>query len=138
MTSLCEIDTLAKRLRAYVAMNDKLKPETAHILEEALRRGEVERSAIARVTGLPERTARRVLNNAVEAGLLASATPKSPVFWGSRKKRWTCFFPDYIRKLEQERRHCAATLSSRDVAASELGPLSLDTRTSFAQVKSVG
>jgi Fic family protein len=75
MASLFEVDALAKRLRADVGKNDALKPETANILEEALIRGEVERGAVSRITGLPERTARRVLNDAVEAGLLASATP---------------------------------------------------------------
>lgn len=79
MTSLFEIGTLAKRLRAYVAKSESLKPETANILEEALIRGEVERGAIERITGLPERTARRVLNEAVQAGLLESSTPKTPV-----------------------------------------------------------
>ena len=79
MASLFEIDALAKRLRDYVGKSDTLKPETASILEEALIRGEVERGAVSRITGLPERTARRVLNDAIEAGLLASATPKTAV-----------------------------------------------------------
>jgi Fic family protein len=79
MTSLFEIGTLAKRLRTYVAKSESLKPETANILEEVLIRGEVERGAIERITGLPERTARRVLNEAVQAGLLESSTPKTPV-----------------------------------------------------------
>jgi Fic family protein len=48
-------------------------------LEEALIRGEFERGEIPRITGLPERTARRVFNDICEAGLLASATPKGPV-----------------------------------------------------------
>jgi Fic family protein len=79
MTSLFEIGTLAKRLRTYVAKSESLKPETANILEEVLIRGEVERGAIERITGLPQRTARRVLNEAVQAGLLESSTPKTPV-----------------------------------------------------------
>ncbi len=79
MASLFEIDTLAKRLRTYVERSETLKPVTANILEEALIRGEVERGAIERITGLPERTARRVLNDAINAGLLASATPRSAV-----------------------------------------------------------
>ena len=79
MSSLFEIDTLAKRLRTYVEKSETLKPQTANILEEALIRGEVERGAVERITGLPERTARRVLNDAIDAGLLASATPKTPV-----------------------------------------------------------
>lgn len=79
MAGLFEIDVLAKRLRLFVERSATLKPEAARLLEEALIRGEVDRGDAARVTGLPERTARRVLNDTVEAGLLASATPKGPV-----------------------------------------------------------
>jgi Fic family protein len=78
MSTLFELDTLAGRLRALVAERD-LKPEAARLLEEVLVRGEVERGEASRITGLPERSARRVLNDAVTAGLLASATPKGPV-----------------------------------------------------------
>jgi Fic family protein len=79
MSSLFEIDTLSKRLRTYVEKSETLKPQAANILEVALMRGEVERGAIEMITGLPERTARRVLNDTIDAGLLASATPKAPV-----------------------------------------------------------
>ena len=56
-----------------------MKPEAARLLAEALIRGEFERGEIARVTGLPERTARRVLKDVIDAGLLASDTPKGAV-----------------------------------------------------------
>jgi Fic family protein len=79
MAGLFEIDTLAQRLRTLVERSDGLKPETGKLLEEALIRGEFERGDAPRITGLPERTARRVLNDAVAAGLLASETPKGPV-----------------------------------------------------------
>jgi len=79
MASLFEIDTLARRLRSLVERSETLKPETARLLEEALIRGEIERGDASRITGLPERSARRVLNETVEAGLLASETPKGPV-----------------------------------------------------------
>ena len=51
----------------------------AALLTEVLHRGEIERGEAGRVTGLPERSARRVLNAAVEEGLLGSDTPKGPV-----------------------------------------------------------
>jgi len=54
-------------------------PRRARLLEEALFRGEFERGEIARITGLPERSARRVLSDVVATGLLASDTPKGPV-----------------------------------------------------------
>lgn len=79
MSELFAIDTLARRLRTYVEHSDKLKPEASRLLEEALMRGEFERGEIARITGLPERTARRVLGSVIEAGLLASDTDKGPV-----------------------------------------------------------
>ncbi|KPF72550.1 filamentation induced by cAMP protein fic [Bosea sp. AAP35] len=79
MTGLFELDALARRLRSYVERSDKLRPEAASLLEEALFRGEFERGEAARITGLPERTARRILNDVVSEGLLASDTPKGPV-----------------------------------------------------------
>jgi Fic family protein len=79
MSALFDLDTLAKRLRTYVERNDKLSPAAARLLEEALIRGEFERGTIDRVTGMPERTARRVLNDLIEAGMLGSETPKGAV-----------------------------------------------------------
>ena len=79
MSVLFDLDTLAKRLRTYVDRNDNLAPEAVRLLEEALMRGEFERGEIERITGLPERTARRVLNDVIEAGILASQTPKGAV-----------------------------------------------------------
>jgi Fic family protein len=79
MSGLFEIDTLARRLRSYVDRSEKLKPEAARLLEEALIRGEFERGDISRITGLPERTARRVLNDLISLDLLASDTAKGAV-----------------------------------------------------------
>jgi Fic family protein len=79
MASLFELDALARRLRTYVERSETLRPEAARLLEEALMRGEFDRGDASRIVGLPERTARRILNDAVTAGLLASATPKGPV-----------------------------------------------------------
>lgn len=79
MSSLFEINTLAGRFKIYVERSDTLKPEATRLLEEALIRGEFERGDASRITGLPERTARRVLNDVVRVGLLASDSPKSPV-----------------------------------------------------------
>jgi Fic family protein len=62
-----------------VARSETLKPEAARLLDEALTRGEFERGEVPRITGLPERTARRAFNEVLEIGLLASDTPKGPV-----------------------------------------------------------
>jgi Fic family protein len=79
MSALFELDGLLQRLRTYVQRSPTLKPGSAGLLEEALIRGEIERGEIARITGLPERSARRVLNDVIQLGLLASDTPKGKV-----------------------------------------------------------
>lgn len=78
MSSLLDIDSLADRLHRAVE-RENLKPEAAHLLDEALMRGRVERGDAERITRLPERSARRVLNETIAAGLLESQTPKGPV-----------------------------------------------------------
>lgn len=79
MSELFDLDTLAKRLRLFVERHEKLKPEAARLLEEALMRGSFERGDAPRITGLPERTARRVLGDVIETGLLESETAKGAV-----------------------------------------------------------
>ena len=79
MSGLLEIEALLGRFKKYIAQSETLKPESLRLLEEALMRGEYDRGEAARITGLPERSARRVLNDVVAEGLLASATQKGPV-----------------------------------------------------------
>ena len=62
----------APRLSAYVERNRSLKSEAVRLLEEALVRGQFERGQIARITGLPDRSARRILADVIAAGLLGS------------------------------------------------------------------
>jgi Fic family protein len=78
MSKLFDLETLAKRLRTYVDRNE-LAPEASRLLQEALMRGEFERGESSRITGLPERTARRVMNDVIDAGLLTSETSKGPL-----------------------------------------------------------
>ena len=79
MSGLFELNALAQRLDRHVAMSGTLAPESAHLLREALVRGEFDRGETGRITRLPERSARRVLRQTIDAGLLASDTPKGPV-----------------------------------------------------------
>jgi Fic family protein len=79
MTELFELDTLIRRLDAFAKQDDRLRPEAAKLFEEAIVRGEFERGEASRITGLPERTARRVLKDAISTGLLDSDTPKGPL-----------------------------------------------------------
>jgi Fic family protein len=79
MTSLFELDTLSRQFRTFVERSENLRPEAARLLQEALVRGEFERGEVPRIAGLPERTARRVFNEVIAAGLLASESPEGPV-----------------------------------------------------------
>ena len=93
MSSLFEIEALAQRFKKYVAQSDTLKPESSQLLEEALIRGEFDRGEAARITGMPERSARRVLNDVVAEGLLASTTEKGPVSLRFPTESLETFFP---------------------------------------------
>jgi len=93
MSGLFEIEALAERFKKYVAQSKTLKPESSRLLEEALMRGEYDRGEAARITGLPERSARRVLNDVVAEGLLASATQKGPVSLRFPTDSLEIFFP---------------------------------------------
>jgi Fic family protein len=93
MSGLFEIEALAGRFKKYVAQSETLKPESSRLLEEALIRGEYDRGEIERITGLPERSARRVLNDVVAEGLLASATQKGPVSLRFPTDSLEIFFP---------------------------------------------
>jgi Fic family protein len=79
MSGAFEINALAGRLRDYAEGVREMRPEATRLLEEALLRGELARGDAARITGLKERTARTVLARLVDAGLLVSDTPKTPV-----------------------------------------------------------
>lgn len=79
MSELFELDRLGTRLTRFVERSDTLKPQSAWLLQEALLRGQFERGEAARITGLPERTARRLLQDTVATGLLGSETPKGAV-----------------------------------------------------------
>ena len=79
MSSLFELDVLAKRLDRYVALSLTLPKECTRLLQEAPIRGEFDRREAERITQLPERSARRILKQLTDEGLLASETPKGPV-----------------------------------------------------------
>lgn len=56
-----------------------LKPESIYLYLQAFTNGEFERMDAGRITGLPERTARNVLNQLIKEGFLVSDTPKGKV-----------------------------------------------------------
>jgi Fic family protein len=85
MSGLLELDQLQKRIAGWVeqrASVKELRPESVHLLREVLLRGEVARGEAARITGLPERTARLVVRQLVDEQLVSSKTEKSALRLG--------------------------------------------------------
>jgi Fic family protein len=82
MDSVLDLDTVLTRIANFAerwAMEAGTPTEARHILCEVLLRGEVTRGDAARLTGKPERTARRILASLLDAGLVVSDTAKGPV-----------------------------------------------------------
>lgn len=78
MDSLFRLDTLASRLKRYQDIRG-WKSEAYPLLETVLLRGEVSRGEVPHITGLKERSARMLLSDLTEDGILSSDTPKGPV-----------------------------------------------------------
>lgn len=84
MASLFALETFHARVEGYfraVRYTD-MKPEAAHLYLHAFRMGAFERGEAARITGLPERSARNILSQLVREGFLLSDTPKGKVYAG--------------------------------------------------------
>jgi len=87
MESLLGIDGMLDRIRGYVELRSRkmipgaptIKTEAFYLIKEALLAGEFARGQATRITGLAERTARQILSQLADEGLLVSATPKGPV-----------------------------------------------------------
>jgi Fic family protein len=79
MSQLFDLDTLTARLDTYVTRELGLSPSAVKLVRALLQRGEMPRGDAGPVTSLPERTARELLSRLIEAGLVASSTPKGPV-----------------------------------------------------------
>jgi Fic family protein len=82
MSGLLELDGMMKRIEGYVARQvhlGELQAESFNLLREAFLRGEIPRGEAARITGKPERSARRILKDLVNKSLLISDSEKGPV-----------------------------------------------------------
>ena len=96
MSGLLELDTVLKRIAHYAerwAVEAGTPVEARHVLCEVLLRGEVARGEVARLTGKPERTARRILARLLAAGLVVSDTAKGPIRVGFPTKCVGYYFP---------------------------------------------
>jgi len=96
MSGLLELDTVLKRIAHYAerwAVEEGTPVEARHVLCEVLLRGEVARGDVARLTGKPERTARRILARLLDAGLVISDTAKGPIRAGFPARCVGYYFP---------------------------------------------
>jgi len=96
MGGMLELDRLENRITAYIerrATLNEIDPAGAFLLRDVLLRGEVARGEASRITGKPERTARRIVNTLLEENLLTSETPKGPLRIGFPTKVVGYYFP---------------------------------------------
>ncbi|MHB8709609.1 MAG: Fic family protein [Desulfuromonadales bacterium] len=96
MAGLLDLDGLQRRMTGYVerqASFGELPPESIYLLREALLRGEIPRGEAARITGRPERTARRILRDLLDQHLLTADTEKGPVRLAFPAKVAGYYFP---------------------------------------------
>jgi len=96
MEAVFDLNTLGGRIEQYVRLDAGFGDMGARVfllLREALHRGEFPRGDAGRISGAGERTGRKALSAAVDAGLLKSATPKSPVRLALPAKVHEAYFP---------------------------------------------
>ena len=97
MHSLIAPAGVRERIDAYVAERNngmiiglnKIKPEAARILKVAFTEGEVKRGSIPEITGMNKNTARKLVQQMKEDGLLTETSTKSPLHIG---------IPDHIER----------------------------------------
>jgi Fic family protein len=98
MTGMFELDVLQERLGAYAEMKG-FRPEAFRLLEQVILRGQVVRGEMPVLTGLKERTARDLLSTLLADGILASGTPKGPVYLRVSLISAETLFPTLFKSL---------------------------------------
>lgn len=96
MSGLLELDGMQKRIEGYVTRQahlGELQAESYYLLREAFLRGEIPRGEAARITGKPERSARRVLKDLLDKSLLVSDSEKGAVRLAFPAKVAAYYFP---------------------------------------------
>ena len=93
MAGLFELNALGHRLRSLAQNHYGLRPEATVLLDQLLARGEIQRSDIPRAVGMADRTARRIVHDLIEIGVVASPTPKGPLSLRFTPKDAELLFP---------------------------------------------
>jgi len=102
ISDLLALDGLKSRMRGYIdarndgripGMDGKYKPITALLLYNAFLAGSLERSDAIALTGMPERSARRLLGQLKDDGLLSETSSRSPLRWEIPEHAEPFYFP---------------------------------------------
>lgn len=106
MSSLLDLDGLKKRISSYVERQvslGELQPKSNYLLTEVLLNGEILRGEASRITGRPERSARRILKELLDKSFLKSDSDKGPVKLNFPAKVAPYYFPRlYPESIEAE------------------------------------
>ncbi len=103
MSNLLDLVSLRKRINSYVQarndfrvpdMKEGLKSSASLVLYSAFIHGELERSQALELTGLQERSARRLLSQMKREGLLSETSSKSPLRWEIPAHAEGWYFPE--------------------------------------------
>lgn len=95
MAHMFSLETIEERVKGYIhRVRFDLKPESAHLILHAFTMGEFDRGEAARITGMPERTARDVLGRLRDEGFLQSDSIKGKVRIGFPMHALGSLFPN--------------------------------------------
>lgn len=103
ISNLLDLANLRKRINSYVQarndfrvpnINEHLKSSAGLVLYSAFIHGELERSQALELTGLQERSARRLLSQMKREGLLSETSSKSPLRWEIPEHAEGWYFPE--------------------------------------------
>ena len=100
---MLDLGGMQKRIRSYVQARNEgripgvdraLKPEASQILFQAFIQGALERSTALEMTGASEsRTARRLIKQLKDDGLLSETSSRSPLKWEIPEHAEPYYFP---------------------------------------------
>lgn len=102
MNGLLALDGMHKRINSYIqarndgripGMDEGLKPVAGIVLYNAFTLGQLDRATAIELTGMPERTARRLLSQLRDDGLLTQSSTKSPLEWAIPEHAEPWYFP---------------------------------------------
>lgn len=102
MNNLLELTQLRARIEGYVrarndarvlGMKETLKPSAGIVLYTAFIHGEIERAQAIELCAMPERSARRLLSQLKNEGLLSETSSKSPLRWEIPEHAEEWYFP---------------------------------------------